>query len=150
MEWRQIKDFPNYSVSNTGLVKSKKKILKPIISNLGRLKVSIYKNKKQKQVFISRLVASAFVPNPFNKPFVDHIDRNLKNNNKNNLRWVTQSENLLNPNTVKYRSMMINNEKAVSVAKKNGISKTTYYRRIKNGWGIKDAAFLPLKNKKGV
>lgn len=150
MEWRQIKDFPNYWVSNTGLIKSKKKILKPIISNLGRLKVSVYKNKKQKQVFISRLVASAFIQNPLNKPFVDHIDRNLKNNNKNNLRWVTQSENLLNLNTVKYRSMMLNNEKAVTVAKKNGISKTTFYRRIKNGWKIKDAAFIPLKNKKGV
>lgn len=40
-----------------------------------------------------------FVENPFNNPIVDHIDGNKTNNNANNLRWVTNSENILNPNT---------------------------------------------------
>ena len=53
----------------------------------------------RKGCFIHRLVAEAFIPNPENKPFVDHIDGNRTNNNPTNLRWVTQKENCNNPNT---------------------------------------------------
>ena len=48
---------------------------------------------------IHRLVAMAFIENPENKPCVDHIDGNVLNNNMNNLRWVTYSENMMNPIT---------------------------------------------------
>lgn len=43
---------------------------------------------------IHRVVAEAFIPNPDNKPEVDHIDGNKHNNNADNLRWVTRSENM--------------------------------------------------------
>ena len=45
---------------------------------------------------IHRLIATAFIDNPSNKPFVDHIDNNGLNNNINNLRWCTQRENCMN------------------------------------------------------
>lgn len=47
----------------------------------------------------SRMVAMAFIPNPYNKPCVDHIDTNKLNDSVENLRWVTHSENNLNPIT---------------------------------------------------
>lgn len=142
-EWKKITGFEEYYVSNFGNIRHKNKILKPIERTDGRLAVTLYKNKKQYIRFISRLVAIEFIENKNNKPNVDHIDRNLKNNKIENLRWVNQSENLLNENTIKYRSMMIGNERAVDVAKKNNIPKETFYRRIRNGWSILEASMLP-------
>ena len=51
---------------------------------------------KRKSAKIHRLVAEAFIPNPENKECVDHIDKVRNNNNVNNLRWATKSENCMN------------------------------------------------------
>lgn len=56
----------------------------------------VMRDGKKFREAIHRLVAEAFIPNPENKPFVDHIDGNTKNNDVSNLRWVTGSENQAN------------------------------------------------------
>ena len=95
-EWRPISGYKGYHVSNFGRVKSfnraKAKILAPVCI-AGYLHVGIYRNNKQKLIKVHRLVALAFLPNPANKPEVNHIGGIKFNNHVSNLEWATKSEN---------------------------------------------------------
>jgi len=96
LEGELWKEFNGYHVSNFGRVKSfkykKPRILKPRIS-LDYLRVELCFDGKHKLFSVHRLVALAFIPNPENKPEVNHIDGNKLNNHISNLEWVTASEN---------------------------------------------------------
>jgi len=92
-----INDFPNYLIYEDGRVFSIKsdRFLSPCKIK-GYLHVGLCKNRKRYMKRVHRLLAETFIPNPDNKPEVDHIDRNKTNNNLSNLRWATKSENMLN------------------------------------------------------
>lgn len=62
-------------------------------TQVGYFQVSLWKDNVGKRLYIHRLVAEAFCPNPLNKPEVNHIDGNRQNNDSTNLEWVTSSEN---------------------------------------------------------
>lgn len=106
--WKPIKDFEGYyEVSNIGRVRSlnykrtgKGKILKNIEDYKGYLEVVLTKNGKRKQFKVHRLVAEAFIPNPENKPCIDHINTIKSDNRVENLRWVTYKENSNNEKTL--------------------------------------------------
>lgn len=99
--WKPIIGFNLYEVSDKGHVKSHYKnrhkrphILIPEFNRqTGYLRVSLYKNGKRKRCKVHRLVASAFLPNPKNKPEVNHKDFNKINCCVENLEWATSSEN---------------------------------------------------------
>lgn len=84
-----------YEVSNIGQIRNKytKKILKPALNNFGYLKVGISVNRKVHTQKVHRLVAQTFIPNPENKPEVNHISCVKTCNWIGNLEWVTSSEN---------------------------------------------------------
>lgn len=84
-----------YEVSNFGRIRhfKTKHIVKPEKEERGYCRLSIKINGVKKHFAVHRLVALAFIPNPENKPQVDHIDNNKENNRFDNLRWVTNEEN---------------------------------------------------------
>lgn len=91
----EIEGFENYEVSILGKVRNIKtgKILKPSLWNNGYLMHRLYKNNKQKRLYLHRILATAFIDNPEGKPCVNHIDENKLNNDLNNLEWCTVKEN---------------------------------------------------------
>ena len=102
--WKPVKDFEDlYEVSNMGRVRRiGGNIMKQHKTRYGYLSLTLCKNGKVKTFQAHRLVALAFVPNPRNVPFVNHIDECKTNNNADNLEWVTSTENN-NHGTVKER-----------------------------------------------
>lgn len=70
-------------------------IKEPYTTNFGYKRVHLEKNKKSKHVFVHRLVAEAFIPNPDNKPYINHKNGVRTDNRVENLEWCTASENLL-------------------------------------------------------
>lgn len=103
-KWVPIKGFENfYLISSFGRVKSlyRNKICACGHDKRGYKNVVLYKEGTRQFFFIHRLVAIHFIDNPNNYPCVDHIDTNPRNNNVENLRWVTHKMNARNPLTYK-------------------------------------------------
>lgn len=95
--WKDIKGYEGlYQISNHGRVKSlhfgKERIRKPSDSR-GYPIILLNKGGKYTVTYIHRLVATYFVPNPDNKPEINHLDENKKNNRADNLAWCTEKEN---------------------------------------------------------
>ena len=117
-EWKTIKDYPNYMVSNYGRVKKKsyihhhsdgrvfhnKERIKKQTASKGYLMVRLFRSDdlshKGSLEKTHRLVAMAFIPNPENKPYIDHINTIRHDNRVENLRWCTSKENANNPLTL--------------------------------------------------
>lgn len=95
--WKEYPKNIKYEVSDDGLVKNKERqrILKSNKMKNGYLSVSLrQEDGSYKLVYVHRLVAETYLPNPENKSDVNHKDGNKLNNHLDNLEWATRSENL--------------------------------------------------------
>ena len=103
--WKEIKEAPRYEICKYVIWqsendfqpmirrKSDKHIMKQSNSTWGYYKLSLSTKTKRKSLFSHRIYAKAFLPNPENKPCIDHINGHRKDNIITNLRWVTRAEN---------------------------------------------------------
>lgn len=111
--WKPIPNYEGfYEVSSNGEIRSVDRIVggigerklhgKPVklrVSCSGYLSVGLCKNGEKHRYKVHKVVASVFVPNPENKPCIDHINTDRTDNRACNLRWVTLKENSNNPLT---------------------------------------------------
>ena len=114
--WKDIKGFEGiYQISSLGRVRSldrwvnsknesnklvKGRILTPVYDKDGYTMVTLSSHGEHLKCKVHRLVCSAFIPNPENKPQVDHINAIKNDNRVENLRWCTSKENSNNPITL--------------------------------------------------
>lgn len=90
--WKDAPGFPGYQVSNAGRVRSFERILVP--DNVkGYYRVRLYRKGRVSRVYIHRLVASAFVPNPGGLPQINHKNEIKTDNRPDNLEWCTAQYN---------------------------------------------------------
>lgn len=118
-EWKDIPGLEGqYQASNLGRIRSldrvikrseskrrgehyaklKGKVLTQVVGVQGYMLVPL--GKKRSAVRVHRLVAMAFIPNPHDKPFINHIDGDVSNNCVENLEWCTNQENQLHASRV--------------------------------------------------
>ena len=108
-QWKDVVGFEGlYMVSNYARFKGLERVVRPLgrsyvlgdrivksqVNKYGYVKVPLMKGDKKYNIQVHRLVAMSFIPNPENKPQVDHIDGNRSNNRVDNLRWCTLVENV--------------------------------------------------------
>lgn len=106
----QIKGFENYSITQNGEVFNNKTGKRKAIFQNKKNKyfyVDLWKQNRSHKIPIHRLIAETFIPNPENKPTVDHKNGDRTDNSIQNLRWATYSEQNSRFNTIGIRSEKI-------------------------------------------
>lgn len=129
--WKDIEGYNGkFQISNLGRVKNTEtgRLMKTYRNNNGYQRTSFNYKGKIKHYYIHRLIAKAFIPNPENKPHINHINTIRDDNRvwvnedgsinyeKTNLEWVTRKENSNNPLTRKHLSEAIKNKAKISKA----------------------------------
>lgn len=92
----RIRSLPRYCYDKIGRIQVQTGCILHQYDANGYKQVMLRKDNKYENKQVHQLIALAFLPNPENKPTVDHIDRDPSNNILTNLRWATHKEQLYN------------------------------------------------------
>lgn len=122
------------------------------VSNLGNVKLNgviVDFPKKSKyyiigKFFVHRAVAELFIPNPENKPFVDHINGEAHDNRAINLRWCTYQENNNNPITKQRQSV---SQKRIKNSPEYKAKYNSVYKAAQNRPEVKEKHHIAMKNR---
>ena len=135
----EVIGYENYLIYEDGKVQNKKtkRYLKPQPETQGYYRICLCKDGKGKYHKLHRLLAEHYIPNPDNKPCVDHINRDRKDNRLENLRWATYGENNQNSGVRKNNKLGIKNisydkryEGYRYVKGKNGVIISKYFKTL--------------------
>lgn len=139
--WKDLKNYEGlYKVSSCGRIISTKRYKKEAKYGHNTPKgykfFIISKNKKTKSVLMHRIIAETFIPNPENKPYINHINGDRSDNRVENLEWCTERENVSHQNvrrrkTSKYVGVSWNKLNCKWAATIN-INKTNYWLGLHN------------------
>lgn len=156
MIFTKIKSLPNFEVSECGVIRNAKTkhVKSQYISSTGYYMISVTCNGRSKPKRVHRIIAEVFIPNPDNKPDVNHKDGNKLNNSISNLEWVTHSENMkhafkngLANNTGAKNGMAKLNEDKVRRIKQMLSDGVSQYKIAKIIGGISRSAIMNIKNR---
>lgn len=140
--WRDVKGYEGlYQVSSLGNVRSldrykennrgrylqKGRILRKSYDKDGYSMVGLYKNGKSCSKKVHRLVAQTFIPNPKNKPTVNHKNGIRDDDRVSNLEWATMSENQLHAFRVLKRKPVVPNKKQIEKCSKSKYKRVIQY-----------------------
>lgn len=123
--WKKIEGFNRYEINNLGQVRNiqTNRILKNYISDCGYVRVEIQEKVngviKFKRIYIHRVLAEIFIPNPKNYKIVNHIDGNKKNFNLENLEWCTQKYNVYHAKNILKSNSIISRKKILELYDSN-------------------------------
>jgi len=157
--WKDIKGYEGvYKCSNYGRIKRLKgwhnyeRILKSVAgSENGYVIQPLSHNCKRKTHAVHRIIAIAFIPNPYNKRCINHKDGNKLNNYVTNLEWCTYKENMIHsfkkgthdphrPNSYK----RLNKFKVRVIKKSNDLT----IRELSNIFNVEYSTIWKIINKK--
>lgn len=165
--WKDINGYEDkYQVSTLGNVRSLNynntgiiKELKQKTNRYGYKEVKLSKNNITKDFLVSTLVAQAFIPNPYNKPYVMHISNKKIDNSVENLKWAYISEIKFamyktgnrkgkpSKNIISYKGKAF--ESYSKLAKANNVqSEKIFFKRIYRDWSLEDALDIPKESTK--
>ncbi len=152
--WKNIAFCPSYKISSHGNIWSN--VSKRELTNFTRRKGKSYLGaliggKYGKIYFVHRLVALMFIPNPENKPQVNHKDGNPINNHFSNLEWVTGDENIKHWNTILKRKggrSILTMDQAIKIRQMKFDPSRPTYREIGNQFGVSERCIVYIMGNK--
>lgn len=127
--WKDIPEFPAYQAHPEGEIRNKKN--KRIFNNESKKHKYKYVMLNKKSLFVHRVIALTFHPNPLNLPAVNHKDNNKRNNRADNLEWISHSDNVKQAVAVGRKVSTPTRKSTIRITLRNGVS--TVYPSLVEG-----------------